>query len=158
MIWTPEADAMLRELWEAGGSLTTIANAMHEAGYVVSRSAISGRKSRLVTGAPFSKRRPAISTPAQHRSKMKFGPTTTAPTVVKTKPKPGDPEPQEGVNYLENEWGCRSLLDKIGTDGLRMCCGKTRGPDYTGSQSSYCPDHFRLYHNNPPGMRRTSYG
>jgi hypothetical protein len=56
-------------------------------------------------------------------------------------------EPTEGVNYLDNtEAGCKAILDKIGTDGLRMCCGRTRAGD-EASRSPYCPTHDRAYHN-----------
>lgn len=67
-------------------------------------------------------------------------------------------EPANGVNYLDNpENGCKAILNQIGTDGLRMCCGRSRA-DFTGVRSPYCPTHHRLYNHQQPAALRRSHG
>jgi hypothetical protein len=154
MDWTDEADAMLRKLWEAGGTLTTVARDMATAGYTFSRNAISGRKWRLAKDQSFVRTEPvrkisprprARGTPMNIASKQQDFETEI---VVRE-------EPADGVNYLDNtEAGCKAILDKIGTDGLRMCCGRTR----SATGSPYCPTHHRLYNNLQPAALRKSHG
>ena len=61
------------------------------------------------------------------------------------------PEPEGGVQYLDrSEDGCRAILDKRGGEwDLPMVCGRTQTTDATGSRTSYCAAHLKLY-TNPP--------
>jgi hypothetical protein len=163
MIWTDEADDLLIRLWDEGGSLGYVANGMKQAGYVVSRNAVSGRRHRL---PPEAFRRET---------------TTAIKPVRETKPKPPPPRSNEvvkvaarkpvsiaevdalskhiGVEYLEQtSFGCKAIMpSRGGTWELQRVCGKPRGPDYNGNRSSYCPTHFRMF-TNPLPMPKKAHG
>jgi hypothetical protein len=155
MIWTEEADALLIKLWDEGGTLTKVADGMAASGYNVSRSAISGRRSRIGR-ARFARQYHREQTMTEPRVRNRRAPIGVAPI------EPDLPPPPvmrcEGVNYLDNpEDGCKAILDVIGTDGLRMVCGMLRGNDWAGSRSPYCRKHYKLFH-NPPTPQRKTYG
>jgi len=150
MDWTDEADAMLRNLWEAGGTLTTVSRDMAQAGYTFSRNAISGRKWRLAKSSPFVRTEPVRKYSPRPRAsggRLKMGTIKPPMEIIERV------EPEDGVNYLDNtEVGCKAILDKRGDDGLRMVCGRTRA-DFDGSRSPYCPTHHQRY-NNQHNVRR----
>jgi hypothetical protein len=159
MDWTNEADAMLRKLWEAGGTLTTVARDMARAGYTFSRNAISGRKWRLGKDQPFVRSKsapmPRRSSP-RPRQRSKRMSITEGEVKLKVVPRE---EPADGVNYLDNtEDGCKAILDKIGTDGLRMCCGVSRVKENGVTVSAYCLSHHTTFNNLPTGARIKQYG
>jgi len=55
-----------------------------------------------------------------------------------------------GVNYFENEDGCRAILDERGEWGLPKVCGDPRADDYTGTTTSYCLEHLEQYTHRQP--------
>ena len=151
MDWTNEADELLRILWEAGGSLTSIAVDMGKAGYVVSRSAVGGRRWRLGYGT-FERPAPKPKSSPRPRSKPKMNFMMT----IADEPKEEVAiEPVDGVNYLDQRDGyhCKAILDRIGTDGLHMVCGHRVARDQYDVAMVYCPKHYRAFHNSP-GVRK----
>lgn len=65
-------------------------------------------------------------------------------------------EPTEPVEYLQlKERHCRALLDKRGSDGLLLSCGRTRAKENGSYVSSYCLHHDRLY---APGRYAPKHG
>jgi hypothetical protein len=155
--WTDEADELLRKLWEAGGSLATVAYDMSLAGYVVSRNAISGRKWRLAMVRPFdrpSRLRPKAILVKHRKPKMLDATKPVVTKQVKAKPVKHK-EPQNGINYLEQtDESCKAILDRRGTDGLPMVCGKLRlGVEGEGRREPYCYEHFIKY-TTPEARRR----
>ena len=161
MIWSADATALLLKLWKDGGAMTDIADAMAAAGYAVSRNAIAGRLHRMKGQDASSTVRQTPPNPSRRRKVTKPKPEFRGRAVDPTPPtrRPittSDLEAlaqNEGVDYLENE-GCKALLPKrSGKWQLQMCCGRPFGLDYNGSQSSYCPTHFRLFSNPHAAVR-----
>ena len=78
--------------------------------------------------------------------------------TIPHKPEPiEDVEPQDGVNYLDQRDGyhCKAILDRVGTDGLRMVCGHRVARDQYDVAMVYCPKHYRAFH-NPQGVRKSN--
>jgi hypothetical protein len=152
MDWTDEADALLIKLWDEGGSLKYIAEEMTKLGYPLTRNAIAGRKHRLqqrLSRAPGTRATTIVTRPKpknfQRREPMQ-GPQRP-PTRPVTAQELDALISNKGVEYLKSPgWGCKALLDKRGSDGLPMVCGRPKGLDFNGAPSSYCTTHFRLYH------------
>lgn len=150
--WTEEADALLIQLWDEGGSFNYVMQGMRAAGYEVTRNAIAGRKNRLGEGR--FKRKTAK--PTQRTWKMPTNPPKPRPAAARPPPERRAVSAREleelflnaGVNYLDLSKGrCKALLDKRDPHTkLPMCCGKPCGLDYHGADSVYCPTHFRLYY------------
>lgn len=156
MIWTNEADALLAQLWDEGCSLNYVADGMAQAGYVVTRNAVAGRKHRLREKIGFARlsKLPIKSRmkPKAQRSRTVKIPSTKPVSVIELEAL----RRQEGVHYLDNPHnGCKAILDRprAGEWLLPMVCGKPRGCDYEGRMSPYCPTHFRL-HTSPSTVRR----
>jgi hypothetical protein len=167
MIWTDEADDLLIRLWDEGGSLAYVANGLLEAGYRVTRSAVSGRRHRL----PPAAFRRATTTAIKPIKERKPRPTRSKPPVTKPITKPPETDVVKvatrtpvsaaevnalarhvGVDYLEQTTsGCKAIMpSRSGDWQLSRVCGMPRGPDYEGRQSSYCPTHFRMFTNPLP--------
>ena len=53
-----------------------------------------------------------------------------------------------GVNYFENENGCKAILDERGEWGLPKVCGDPRVEDHNGT-TSYCWAHLSQYTHRP---------
>jgi hypothetical protein len=127
--WTAEWDALLVELWNAGGTLVSVAKDMTDAGFPVSFSAISGRRNRLGYAVPRG------MTPPPRPKKR--GPVTH----------------WLGVEYIDNsEDGCKAVLETRGESGLRKCCGRLRALTDKGNLSPYCDHHTTTY--RPLPMRK----
>jgi hypothetical protein len=143
--WTDAADAMLVKLWDSGASLGYVADGLCEAGYVVSRNSVAGRKHRLTQrGVVFRRVGPSIRTKPlrpinQQRSKRMGNKATDTPV------EPFDHSTHEGVEYLENIDGCKAILGKRGGAWmLPMVCGRKKT-----SEVPYCNEHLRMYTNQP---------
>lgn len=121
--WTGEWDALLIKLWNAGGTLVSVARDLTDAGFPVSPSAISGRRTRLGLSVPRGMTPPP-------RPKPKRGPVTH----------------WQGVDYIDNtEDGCKAVLETRGESGLRKCCGRLRALTDKGNLSPYCDHHTTTY-------------
>jgi hypothetical protein len=163
--WTNEADAILVELWNAGASPKAIEEGLKRAGYAVNRNMIAGRRWRLRDKVPMAKRAPSTPPKARARSKVKMDEVKmkavkTVSEKVKRRPVVAvDLTKHEGVDYLDLPAdGCKALLNKrSGPWNLWRCCGLPQGPDLEDRQSSYCPQHFRLY-THPVTSRTRSHG
>jgi hypothetical protein len=156
MFWNDAADQIMLALWAGGNSLSVTAGRLADEGYNVSRSAVAGRidrikkKGKAVARATFNPSVKAI----KKSPEPKFQCDPDAATVMTAIEVAGHP----GVDYMDNENGCRATLDKrSGKHMLPMVCGLPRCNDYGGSPSSYCQTHFDLYNNAPPA-RRVYYG
>jgi len=143
MIWTDEADALLIRLWDEGGSLSLVAEGMQQAGYVVSRNAIAGRRHRLRSRA--FKRGDGVAAikvakPKRVRSKR----STRVMLIKKQAITTISIADNEGVDYLSNpKHGCKAILDKRPRSGpwlLQRVCGLPRF-----GESPYCREHYELY-------------
>jgi hypothetical protein len=147
MTWTAAADAMLKRLWDRGGSLTSVARAMTARGFPVTRGAVSGRRMRLGLTLPrnFSQPRP----PREPRMKK------AKPMVEKRN---GVVTHWDGVDYLANtEAGCKAILETRDHLGLRKCCGRLRGLSEKGSLSPYCDHHTEAY-SQPATKKAMAHG
>ena len=136
---------MLRKLWNAGGSLTSVATTMTKAlGVEVTRGAVSGRRMRLGMANERRFTRP--------RERPMTKPPKPRPVKIIAKPVR---ERCGEVEYLDLPAdGCKAVLDKRGQYGLRMCCGKLRALTEKGSLSPYCDDHTKAY-STPQPPRKT---
>jgi hypothetical protein len=142
MTWTAKADAMLMRLWNAGGSLTSVAAAMTKAGFPVTRGAVSGRRMRLGLARPRT-----FSQPRELRVSRR--------RIIRTAKRPDERSGE--VEYLDLPAdGCKAVLEKRGAYGLRMCCGRLRSLDCRGSLSPYCEDHAKQF--ATPTMIRKPHG
>lgn len=133
MSWDKAADTLLVERWREGRTMAEIASELG-----VSRGAIAGRKRRLTEqGHAFEEREPAF------------------PEKVVAAIKPverGVVRHDNGIEYLRlGPDGCKAILDKRGSDGLRMCCGRLRE-----NGKPYCPGHVAQY--GKVEDRRIAYG
>jgi len=159
MDWTDDADRLLVSLWQAGGTLNSVRDDMLEAGYNVTRNSIVGRKNRLKLMGVDIQVRPRAVQPRriaqmQQQRQQRALPPTPPPTLLAFPVAPVA-DHDDGVDYLENgPDGCKALLEKRGSYGLPMCCGKQRVYDFDGSRSSYCSLHHRLYRTNTQAGRR----
>jgi hypothetical protein len=157
MLWNDAADRLMLALWTAGNSLRKVAAELCDQGYNVTRNSVVGRKYRL-------------KEQGQDVGRSSFNPSVKA---AKKKPEPKfhcDPADATvmkaianacggGVDYMENENGCRAILDKRGGPfNLHMVCGLPRTLDAQGSASSYCETHHVLYNTGPSPIRRMNYG
>jgi hypothetical protein len=160
MIWDDKADALLIRLWDEGCSLAYVANGLKQAGYEVSRNAVSGRKHRLTS--KLFKRKTATATKTvkverkpRERSKPvnSVKPTSRRPVTIEEL---DDITSHSGVEYLEQQtWGCKAIMPSRGGQwDLQRVCGKPRCLDYNGGMSSYCQTHFRMFTNPVPLSRR----
>ena len=157
MIWDGEADALLIRLWDEGGSLSYVADGLQQAGYVVSRNAVAGRKNRLskaafkrVVAKPIKviqprkrKRDESVNKKAPSRR-----PVTVAEVEALTL--------HAGIEYLDQtSYGCKAIMPtRGGAWKLQRVCGQPRSLDYNGSKSPYCLTHFRLFTNPAPFKRQ----
>jgi hypothetical protein len=160
MLWNDETDRLLVSLWDEGNSLAFVADKMREAGYVVSRNAIAGRKHRLAEKLSPFKRAPNTQSRVTRPmpSRLRRPSRGRAGTVKKTMDQLRDEMMQnEGVEYMLNDHGCKAILDKPrrGAWLLQVCCGKPRTA-FGGSMSPYCAYHLRIYTNPPPQQRRAN--
>jgi len=158
--WTNEADSILVELWNAGASPKAIEEGLRQAGYPVNRNMIAGRRWRLRDTVPMAKRAPVPPPRPRARSRAKVKTVKTVSEKVKRRPAVEvDLTQHDGVDYLDLPAdGCKALLDKrSGPWNLLRCCGLPQGPDVEDRQSSYCPQHFRLY-TYPVTPRMRSHG
>jgi len=131
MKWTAAADQLLVTLWGKGLTLEGVAEGMTEQGYEVEKNAIAGRRHRLLKKGTVFDERP-------YRSPQPRAPSATR-AIREVKPVDHD----EGVEYLKNgPNGCKAILNKRGSDGLAMCCGRLR---YNGRP--YCETHLKMYCN-----------
>lgn len=149
--WTEEADALLIQLWDEGGSFAYVMEGLRAAGFNVSRNAIAGRKNRLGEGR--FQRKTARPTKTWKLFVPRAEPPPPRPAAPKLERRDANAAELEelylnsGVRYLDLRRGrCKAILDKRGPDDLPMCCGKPCGLDYHGADSVYCSGHFRLYH------------
>ena len=139
--WTPAWDAELVKLWNAGGSLTSVAANLTSMGFPVTRGAISGRRMRLGLTTPRRFSQPVR--PKQVREK-KAKPMRERRGVV---------EHFDGVEYLDlSGEGCKAVLEDRGQFGLRKCCGRLRALTGKGSLSPYCDHHTEAY--SPPSQTK----
>jgi hypothetical protein len=166
MIWTNEADELLLKLWMEGKSMLRTSLAMRSAGYDVTRNAIAGRVWRLkhnhgitIKGraAPMNfdeeqQYKKSTDKPKPSQAEIDEAAQSRLATIMKKASKAVMNE--EPVDYLENHFGCKALLDQRGGPwNLPMCCGRPRGYDAEGRRSVYCQDHFNLFHNHPTERR-----
>lgn len=140
MVWTAEADAILIKLWDAGSSLAEIADALAAAGYVVTPNAVAGRRHRLPRTA---------FTSGWHGIKLRPRPRIERTSDPVTPPIPKKKQTGPGVQYFDNVSGCRATLDQRGDWGLPLVCGE----QLADSNASYCPTHFKRFHNAVPTRR-----
>ena len=160
-MWDDRADTLLVKLWDTGHSMGKIAADLARAGYNVSRSAIAGRKHRLIKRGIEVQREGKRTKPVKQLARM--------PTVkrVRVEPEVAQAAVAEieaasidadagltGVDYFENE-GCKAVLDTRGDWDLPRCCGEPRGYDSLGRDSPYCPTHHARFNIHVPGSRRT---
>ena len=132
MSWDRAADQLLMKLWREGKSMSEMAGQLG-----VTRGAIAGRKRRLTElGHEFEERE------------------TPAAFVALRPPKVnGVAHHDNGVEYLQlSPDGCKAILDKRGSDGLSMCCGKLRD-----GGKPYCPGHVAKY-GTKDTEKRSGYG
>lgn len=160
MIWTAEADALMIQLWDQGGSLGYVARGLCDAGYKVTRNAVAGRKHRMKVTA-FHRKTVSIKTvkkskpinrPRRTHMSQKAAPKTLSEVVDEMSRWPG-------VDYLDLPHdGCRAILNQPrgGDWMLQKVCGKKRTRDANGNRSSYCVAHLRMYCN--PATERKNYG
>lgn len=162
MIWTPEADALLIQLWDQGGSLAYVADGMNKAGYQVSRNAVSGRRHRL-THEAFSRDTKTYATTTINPAKQR--PFKQRSNNMNDQPKPIPKKPvtisaieqiaqHDGIDYLDlPPNGCKAILDlpRGGRWQLHPVCGL---PRLEGSP--YCRGHYMLY--TPPQTIRKAHG
>ena len=164
--WPKEAHDKLLALWEGGFSAAQISEELRQAGYQFSRNAVIGKCHRLA-GSGVVESRPkrqlhVAATIREKRSrKIIVLKKTISTKVIMPKRIPTAPDapilyqaevslPIDGgykpVEYLQlREHHCRSLLDERGSDGLPLSCGRNRVVIDDGRESSYCPEHHRLY-------------
>jgi len=162
VIWNDEADSLLVQLWDEGGSLSHVAEGMQKAGYDVSRSAVSGRRHRL-PGEMFRRKGTTTATsvtPYKREPKQKKDSTVKITTRrPATTAELEENARNEGVEYLEQtSFGCKAILPvRSGPWKLQKVCGKQRGTDYHGCMSPYCPTHFRMFTNPYAGVGRKQH-
>jgi hypothetical protein len=122
-MWTKAADQLLIKLWGEGKSMSDMADELG-----VTRGALAGRKRRLSEmGHAFDER----ETP------LVFQKAAPPPPPKRN----GVVHHDNGIEYLKlTEDGCKAILDKRGSDGLSMCCGKQREQG-----KPYCPGHVVKY-------------
>jgi hypothetical protein len=158
MIWDGDADALLIRLWDEGGSLSYVADGMKQAGYVVSRNAVSGRKHRLPEIA-FKRKTATATKTTKSEPKERSKPVSRSKIPSR---RPATVEELEalalhsGVDYLEqSRWGCKAIMPtRGGAWKLQRVCGQPRCLDYNGSESPYCQTHFRIFTNPTPLPRK----
>lgn len=144
MHWDEPADSLLAKLWNAGGSLESIADALIKAGYTdVTRNAIAGRKHRLPSELFQRPSKTGQSTrvsiaPARVVIQQQQQPVQKPKPAAHTGPK---------VQYLKTtDDMCKALLDERGGRwNLPMVCGRRRMAIDDG-RSSYCKHHHALYY------------
>lgn len=149
MLWSAEADELLIRLWDEGGSLSYVANGMTQAGYVVSRNSVSGRRHRLPREC-FKRDLSAhaidrIAPRARKTNKpKKTRPMTERKPVI-------DLSTHEGIDYLDLQpWQCKAIIDgpRAGPWLLHKVCGLPRLHGLP-----YCRGHNRLY-TSPASVRK----
>jgi hypothetical protein len=158
MMWDERADTLLIQLWDEGGSLSYVADGLKQAGYAVSRNAVSGRKHRLPATA-FKRKTATATKTTKAKPKERSKPVTKINVPSRL---PVTDEEREtitsnpGVEYLElSTWGCKAIMPTRGGKWkLQRVCGEPRCFDYNGSPSSYCQTHFRMFINSVPLPKR----
>ena len=142
MIWTPDADRILSEHWRRGDSVAQIIEGLNAAGYHrITVNMVVGRRWRLSKRTGLQREKPVQREKVQRTKRVLAAPVVRRVREFVTHDK--------GVNYSAlTEAGCKALLDKRGSDGLMMCCGKLRCDDADGVLTAYCDDHHKVY-NNP---------
>jgi len=155
MMWDDKADGLLIQLWDEGGSLGSVAEGMRKAGYDVTRSAVAGRRHRLMPEG-FNRKSPSTKTvrPASKpgpKPKIRKEGTVTKkiPTVVEALEVVTT---HVGIEYLKlPASGCKAIMPgRGGKWKLHLVCGRLRRPG-----TPYCEEHLLLY-TNPPVARRTA--
>jgi hypothetical protein len=153
VIWNDEADALLVKLFDEGLSLGQCAKGMTEAGYIVSRNAVAGRRHRLM---PEAFKRKVTSTriikstprPRQRSKPVENKPARKSVTISDIDALADN----EGIEYLDlNPWQCKAIMEgpKSGPWMLHKVCGLPRCEG-----SPYCRGHLKLYTNPIPAQRR----
>jgi len=164
MFWDDNADALLIKFWNEGASLKDVATALNEAGYAVSRSAVSGRRARLPreafnrTTATFLPTKTIGSKPAARPNRPLPPPPQRSKPMTEKKVTLTDLETMmtlhEGIDYLDQTLnGCKAILDRPrgGPWMLRPVCGLPRCDG-----SPYCRWHFKMY--SQPSIQRRANG
>jgi hypothetical protein len=156
MVWNKTADELLLKLWTEGLSLTKVAEGLCEAGYdVKTRSTIAGRMHRLKQMGYEIEGRRVIEKSVEEKSAVEVKMEKTqkeieeaaqARLAVFTRRGWRRFADQSPVDYLENNYGCKALMEERGVWDLPKCCGKIRACDPEGRRSSYCQEHYKLFH------------
>jgi len=155
VIWNDEADALLIKLWNEGGSLGHVAKGMVEAGYVVTRNAVAGRRHRIMPEAFTRKGSSTKVVKTRARPRQRSKPVENKSKILRKQITVSDVEAiatNPGIEYLELEgWQCRAIIDgpRTGPWKLNRVCGLPRVDG-----ESYCRGHLKLYTNPVPAQRR----
>lgn len=148
---------MLVKLWNAGGTLTSVAAAMTKRGFAVTRGGISGRRMRLGLATPRTFTQP--ERPKQPRERKAMGEKKTEPKIEAKPQRPNVVEHFDGVEYLDlSGEGCKTVLETRGQFGLRKCCGRLRALTGKGNLSPYCDHHTEAYSPPPPATKKAPHG
>jgi hypothetical protein len=141
-IWTEQDIEKLKERHADGWTNRQIADELGK-----TRSAVSGKVSRLNLPQPLERKLPAA--PAKPRRKAK-----PAKVIAKPLPPPVSAKPAVPVAFLKaKSHHCRAILDQRNRDGTVMFCG---GQQIKGS--SYCAGHHARYHQPPYPYRQPQTG
>ena len=157
--WPSQAVEILKKRRSERATLKNIA---YQLG--ITRSMVSGKVRRL--GLPKIKPVPAASVVPKPPGKPKprFRPRRSAKRcqppsapIVAPAPPPPVPEPPQQVAPVHirklRSFHCRAIVAR-GADELAMYCGRKVTKTLAGAQSSWCPDHYRLFID----LQRTEHG
>ena len=139
-LWDAAKTALAVKLWEQGYSAGHIARQLDN----ISRNAVIGKLHRMRVDShgrnPIHTIRPKKAKHAARRNEM-----STDEIEGVAVPLPEKDEPPVEYLAMENHQ-CRALLEERGSDGLLMCCGRTRLRNGFGCfASSYCAKHDREF-------------
>jgi len=138
--WTPEEDALLKELWCSGMTATKIVESFPER----TKNAIIGRVHRLRIERTIPNTGTGHSRIAVVRPQRQTPFKPKAPVVMlEAQPQLFPPAPEGGVSLMELRRNmCRDVIDPHGsTDGLALYCGKR-----TIDGKSFCSYHAAIYY------------
>jgi GcrA cell cycle regulator len=159
--WTPEREALLREMWTAGKTATQIAERL---GGGITRNAVIGKKNRLGLHESVARRRhtgnglktlaKARKVRAERRAAKAAKPPRHGGHLPPQMWPPPSPLPERQADDI-----ARVSFTDLGRGHCRYIPGEPRGhpldsPMYCGlptvDGAPYCAGHLRRCHNDPP--------